>query len=56
MPPNPVVKDLDVFENTLPSFCSGPIFRKINDLRFERVKERFHDSVIIAIAFAAHAL
>jgi|APCry1669188970_1035186.scaffolds.fasta_scaffold335236_1 hypothetical protein len=56
MPPDAIVKDFNILEDTLPGFCPGPVCFKINGFRFERMKERFHYSVIIAIARGAHAL
>jgi hypothetical protein len=56
MPPDTIIKDFNIFEYALPGFCPGSVSFKINGFRFERMKERFHHGVIIAIARGAHAL
>ena len=56
MPPDSIVKDFNIFKDTLPGLRSGSVSFKIDNLCFEGMKERFHDGIVVAIARAAHAL
>jgi hypothetical protein len=51
-----VVKDFDVFKNTPSGLLPGLIFLEIDQLRFQRVEERFHQGIVITIARRAHTL
>jgi len=56
MPPDAIIKDFDIFKDSLPGLGPGSVLFKINDLCFEGMKERFHDGIVVAIARTAHTL
>ena len=51
----PVVKDLDPIEDLSSSLLASSEVLVVNELGFERAKEAFHDRVVPAVAFSAHA-
>jgi len=55
MSPDSVIKYLDVFKDAPPSLPPALILLKISEFRLQRVKERFHDGIVITAATRAHA-
>src|SRR6266567_5034309 len=51
----PIVKHFKVFKHRLPCFCSCLICLLLDTLLLYCSKERFHESIIIAITFSTHA-
>lgn len=56
MPPDGIIKYFDVLEDALPGLGPGAVFFEIHELCCERMKERLHDGIIVAIAGRAHTL
>src|SRR3990172_11166963 len=54
MPPHPVVKHLDVLEQTLASFVSGLIPFVMHEFLLQGRKETFHRGVVPTVPFPAH--
>src|SRR5919112_5498395 len=54
MPPAPMVKDFDVFEQGRFGLPPGAELCSMNQLRFERAEERLHRRIVIAVTLAAH--
>src|SRR6266436_6347850 len=51
----PIVKHFKVFKHRLPCFCSCLIGLLLDTLLLYCSKERFHESIIIAITSSTHA-
>src|SRR5258708_34159198 len=50
-----IVKHFKIFKHRLPCFCSCSICLLLGTLLLYCSKERFHESIIIAITFSTHA-
>ena len=55
MQPDSVVEYFDVLENRGARFGARREIFVMNQFRFQRTKEAFHDGVVPAVALAAHA-
>lgn len=55
MMPDGIIEPFDVFEDVPAGLCAGCILLVMNPLVFESAKKTFHDGVVVAVAFAAHA-
>lgn len=51
----PVIEQLDVFEQALLRFVSGPKMGKIDEFPLKHAMERFDARIVITISFPAHA-
>ena len=55
MSSDPVIKYLNVFKDTPPGLPPALILLKIYEFRFQCMKERFHNGIVITVASRAHA-
>jgi len=56
MSSNTIIKDFNIFKYASSSLLPGPVFLKIDKLRLQRVKKRFHNGIVVTITRRVHAL
>ena len=55
MPSDRIIKPGDVIENISASLRSSFVILMMNPFAFQGAEEAFHDSIVVAVADAAHA-